>query len=303
MLSRRRTTVLSGLGAVAAVALAIATPLSASAATDGQIFAIEWTTGVVGSVDRVSGAFTAIGPANAIDITGFDVDPTTGLAYAVDYDSTCSLQSVNLDTGVIAPIALLIGAGDCTAFDIDEAGVARVAYDDAVDGFSLAEVDLATGALTDVAVGTPRLSSLATDPTTGVLYAIDYSDQAYSVDPATGNGTPVGTLSSTAYAADFDSSGVIWGSAFDNLISVSTTDWAVTTVGPIAEAGVQRNSEALTVFRYRAPVAVPAVVTPAAAALPDTGFDGGLLASGALALALIGGALLTVRARAATLAA
>lgn len=293
---RKRTRALSAalLGSALVAGLALSGPIAASAATNGEIYAISWS-GTLGSVDPVTGDFTPIGEVGLEEgsFTGFDVDPLTGLAYGVTYNAICGVYGIDLVTGAATLINPITVEGepveDCTAFDIDDSGVARVAYDNA-SGSNLGTVDLASGVFTPISVETPRLSALATDPTTGTLYAVSYNDNTvYSVD-TTGSGTPVGTITEVdddVYAADFDRAGLVWGTDFDNLLSFSPSDWVATTIGPLSQGEEDFGGEALTVY----------FAFPPAPQLAATGDASAQVVAGAALVLLLGGAVALASAR------
>jgi sugar lactone lactonase YvrE len=86
-----------------------------------------------------------------------------------------------------------------------------------------------------------RITSLAFDPVTGVLYGnttVGFgapADVLYSIDPTTGAATPIGggIGFTNVYALGFDQSGALFGiaDATDQLISISTGTGAGTLIG------------------------------------------------------------------------
>jgi hypothetical protein len=304
----RRTLALSSSAALgAALALVLTGAPSALAATlpdtDTTVIAT-WSTGALSTVDPETGALTGLGaaPTPSTNFAGIDV-ASNGAGYAIGFAPVATLVPVDLTAGTYGtaiPITTTDGepVGYCTALDMSASGV-LVAACDSPDQ-TVGVVDATTGVFSPIATTLARVSALATNPLTGVLYAFEYGRRVLTLDPATGATALVATPDFTAYAADFDSTGVLWYSSFSQIGTVDTATWTAT----VLPSNVQ--SEALTVWSTAAavvepPVVVdpvvtaPAAITPAApAVLAETGVEtaptlwaaGLLLALGASALVL-----------------
>src|SRR6187431_1979597 len=84
MPSRSRLLVLGAATAVAA--LLVSGPASAAPVADGTIFTTGWSDGQLYTANATTGELTTVGVSSGASwISGFDIDGTTGVGYAVTY--------------------------------------------------------------------------------------------------------------------------------------------------------------------------------------------------------------------------
>jgi LPXTG-motif cell wall-anchored protein len=147
-------------------------------------------------------------------------NPVTSTAYAIAHDFDTNADSVLVEIDPESGVSTVIGdftvAGEPAyiyGIAISPTGDAY-AIGDTDDYSGFFELDLASGDLTFVGLTTTNTYTLAFDPTTGILYTVDFDSELYTVDPATGVQTSVGTLGvEFIYALAIDSSGTLWFTA------------------------------------------------------------------------------------------
>lgn len=211
-----------GLAASAAVAAAVLLPLSASAApVVGDGF---WTTdddGTVLSVAPTTGAWTVVGTAaESPYFRGMDVDPLTGIGYAVaDGEAGTQLYATDVAAGTQTPVGPVLTAGDagpvdCFALDLT-AGVLSAVCDVDADGVStwFGTIDPATQRFTPLTALAAPAGALAVKE--GIATIIDGDDDVWTLPVGGGIPLLVGTVAGTSgdpeiIAADYDSAGTLW---------------------------------------------------------------------------------------------
>lgn len=258
-----------------------AVPANAATLPDGDIlYVYAEDAGLFTSTD--TGALTSVGGGADLGAWGADYDPVTGLAYFFDDDENpCDLYSLDLETGVetlIGPITDGVTEyANCDGFDISASGdiwltgfpneLLRVSPVDA----SVLEVGNVTGMVDEIAF-------IATDPTTGILYAGDYDSDIYTIDTVTWAATLV---ADTDYiqSGDFDSVGTFWyqGAGVEcqnGLYSFDPADVDGTALfqGDLLEGDSCIDAYAVFVGPEIEDEVEP--VEPAAPTLPATGADG-----------------------------
>lgn len=82
-----------------------------------------------------------------------------------------------------------------------------------------------------VPVGVANLFDIAVDPTTGVLYGVEFGTNFYSLDPAGGPATFIGMMSHFVNALDFDQNGDLWGWGGFSFVFIDKGTGATTLVG------------------------------------------------------------------------
>jgi hypothetical protein len=294
------TLAVSGVIALALVG-AVASPASAATLPDTErLVEIDWE-GNFSSIDPIVTLEPDFVPVTAlysapaaVESAGADYNALDGTIYVLSpYDGDpCTLVAVDPANGSVissTPISLT-GEGTfdtCRAFTITEDGIAYASLDDV----NLYTIDLSTAVATLVGevTGIPDdIVGMAANPVDGKLYIS--ADDIYEVDPTTAVATLVpGTegLGDNG-GVDFDANGVLWGTDWQTLFSLSISDPA----GTYEAFGLlEEGTEALFIMGPATPVVTP-TETPTVTATPAlaaTGFDGAPLglAAGALALGLV----------------
>lgn len=292
----RRTARTATVTALSAAALTLA-PTAAHAASDPTpgTYAIEWSSSDLLSIAADGTETVVAANAGPVEVTGFDVDET-GAGYAISWGSD-ALYAVDI-SGASSQVAV-IGDGsamfsECTGLDYTD-GVIRIACNTFGNRSAVGTVDPTTGLFTITALTLSPLSSLATDPVSGVLYGFGHDGSVQSIVGAdvTFVAGPTGT---SIWAADFAADGTLWvavGSAAN-----------LTVLGPwtpvVINTGLAGQFyESITVVS--APPAPAAPTAPTAPELASTGLNGtgASIALGAAAVIVVGGLLLVIRRRAA----
>jgi uncharacterized repeat protein (TIGR01451 family) len=184
----------------AAPAVASATPYVLFGATGGGGPAP--TTSDLYRIDPATGASTTVGPIGQ-SLTGMAYDPLTGVVYGVTTGSSaCArcLVTVNTSTGASTVVGELDRGGNPANVDT----ISELAFraDGTLFGWSengddLARIDLATGATAHVSdAGISTFGDAMDFTRAGTLYVFPEGDDStyYTVDPATGQPTPAGTV-------------------------------------------------------------------------------------------------------------
>lgn len=233
------------------------------------------------------------------------VDPDTGIGYFLSAGPVmATLVAVDLVSGESTPVGPTLydpedpGAGGpyLTALAIAPGGVAfGVSESDA-----LYRIDLATGAVTEVASYTPHLHAFAYDPVTDAYYGIAFALGAvYRMDVSDGSTELVATVTFPDPAYDvvvslqFDSAGALWVLANDDdgladaLYSFTFDDPTLDLSGVLNYEGTEFNSFSLLIARAPAPDPDP-IVEPAEPSLPATGADVGVALGAVGLLVLVG---------------
>lgn len=249
------------------------------------------------------------GSDNIPSVTDGAWDPVTGKSYIIGngYEGPCELWEADTTTGTFTYLFDIVFSVeeptyDCDAFDIAPDGTAWVTL---FDGEILTKLNLADGTTSDgVPISdTAGVSWIAVQPSTGVVYLGDWSDDLYTIDPATGATTLVAAWPNNDgpgwYDAAFDSNGRLWitgwpeGDTF--LYSADVADFANTFVvqGPIQIEGSSADTGTDSLWITRG--GPDPVVEPALAA---TGLEtAGALGAGLALLVLGAGAFAVARTR------
>jgi uncharacterized repeat protein (TIGR01451 family) len=161
------------------------------------LYAHDFNTNQLGTINTGSGAFTPIGPSapGAQTFTGLTIDPVTGEAYAMGTDGVVStLYSLNLGTGGLTPIGNT-GTALMIDFSINCEGL-MVGHDIGTDSFYT--IDRTTGSAT--LIGSHGLAAnfaqgMDFDNADGTLYVYAYTGGGTNtygtVNLATGAITPL----------------------------------------------------------------------------------------------------------------
>jgi hypothetical protein len=232
-------------------------------------------------------------------------NPVTATAYAIAHDFDTSADSVLVEVDTVSGVSTVVGDFSVSGepayiygIAISSTGVAY-ALGDTDDYSGFFELDLASGDLTLVGLTTANTYTLAFDPTTGILYTIDFSSELHTVDPTTGAQTPVADLGiDFIYALAIDSSGTFWFTADVNpgagtfeadLYSAELPDLAGTAerAGTVSVDGTNPYTQAL-LLTYPATAPTPQLAATGATAEP-------VALAGALVLLL--GGIATVATR------
>ncbi len=238
--------------ASASAGVVSALPAASAAVTEGQIFTVEWGGGLY-TVDPATGATTLVGDTGVGAVTGVVWDASTSSLLAVNYEGACNLSRIDPVTAASETIGAT-GHDDCTGFDRDPtSGTLYMVYDIG-GGSGLATIDESSGAATDVAPvtfesGPLRISALAAE-SDGTLLGFGYDDNMYSIDTATGEATLLHSgivESSDVIGANFDCSGVLYGTDDYELFTIDVTTGATTDVGTMFPIDGEQFSEDLTV--------------------------------------------------------
>ncbi|MDH3463451.1 MAG: DUF11 domain-containing protein, partial [Acidimicrobiia bacterium] len=186
----------------------------------------------LGLLDRSTGVEIAFpNTAGVPDIEAMELDPITGVLYAIDADQ---LGILDQTTGIFSPVGGPIGDGfpgrvamnDVDAMAFDAAGnLWGVNASSGTD--ELIRIDKTTGAIVAnffgagidylaVTGGFNQIDDIGIDPGTGIMYGIHTtmaSDQIVTINTTTGVATAVGTGSGIAdmEGMTFDTSGQIIG--------------------------------------------------------------------------------------------
>lgn len=292
-------------GAVALVA-AGALPATAATLADGdELYAYSDVDGLFSSTD--AGGLTLIGEDTDHWAWGADYDPVTGLAYFFDDSVTpCTLYSLDIATGadtLIGPVTDgVTDYEDCDGVDITAAGDIWLAVE-STDLVRVSPLDASVLQVVSVTGFTDQqeIAFIATDPTTGILYAGDYDSNVFSIDKTTGAAT---YLATTDYieSGDFDSAGTFWylgeGSGCENgLYSFDPTDIAGTAhfQGDLRDDGGCIGAWALFTKSVVAPPTDPPA--PTEPSLAATGAPDGWPVAGLAALLLVLGFTISRTAR------
>ncbi|SKA95483.1 hypothetical protein SAMN06295879_2004 [Agreia bicolorata] len=274
------------------------------------------------SIDAATAAATAIGagtPESEAECAGQAAwNPVTSTAYLSEWLlGPSALATVDLHTGVSTQVAPFTLNGEFNGIDSMAIGNDGAAY--AIQDDMLYSLDLETAALTEIGeLDADSMLGFSVDPTTGKFYAIDRTGQVFQIDVEAAVATPIGNvgLERGTYSLQIDTSGVLWieadvrvgeGEAREltaQLWSANLGDLSGSTVfsGTIADSEQTVYTESLlllpgpfvpvTPVEPAPPVVDPAVVTPPAPQLANTGVDAAPLAAGGALVALLGVALL-----------
>ncbi|WP_166865615.1 hypothetical protein [Salinibacterium sp. ZJ70] len=291
-----RTARTATVTALCAAALTLA-PTAAHAASDPTpgTYAVEWSSSDLLSVAADGTGTVVAANAGPVSVTGFDVDET-GAGYAIRWDSD-ALYAVDISGASSQAAAITDGSATytfCTALDYTD-GVIWIACNISGNRSAVGTVDPTTGLFTITALTLSPLSSLATDPVSGVLYGFGHDGSVQSIVGA--DVTVVADPTRTSiWAADFAADGTLW-------VAVGATA-TLTTLGAwtpvVINTGLaDQFYESLTVVS--APAAPAAPTAPTAPELASTGLNGtgASIALGAAAVIVVGGLLLVIRRRAA----
>ena len=284
------------LSFVAASLTLAAVSLSISSAHADILFGATGTgtgIGTIGTIDTATGAFTSIGAINNASggnyrVTGLAFNPFTSILYgsanAQSPTSANSLITINTTTGIanfvgsfgLGPVADITFRPDGTLYGWSEGS------DD------LVTIDTLTGVATVVSNSGLNTygSGIASNASGTLYYAGDGAGGVFrTIDPTTGLGTTVATLSGGINSGDsvsamtFDSAGTLFGiegpigGVTTYLTSINTTSGAITVIGQSGD-------------RLDAIAAQPSIATAA----PEPG-------SLALLLPIVGGMGMMVRRR------
>ncbi len=173
---------------------------------DGILYAIDWSTQDLISMDLATGALTTIGPVSPDwdysndSGSAMALDPTSGIMYAVN--GSCSdnpLYTIDLATGAITSTGMIYERSCVTALAVDDTGQMYV-YDSGEE--VLARVDKFTGA--SAVVGPSGLDTRSAvgmdfDAVSGQMLLAVYNytssrGELYRIDSATGATTLIGVL-------------------------------------------------------------------------------------------------------------
>jgi hypothetical protein len=267
---RLKTKVLSGVVmAVLAATLLVGTAATAgSVVTEGTLYTLDWTQGGLYTVNPATAAKTLVAPTapSVLASTGIQYEPTDGMLYAVTYRGACNLFKIDPTTAASSLVGAT-GVNNCTGIDRQPGtGTFFVVYDIS-GGSELATVNKATGVRTDIAPVTDdgdtiRIAGLAFAPN-GTLYGGEYNtDDLYSIDPATGVTTFVGTMDLNhrdPMGMSFDCSGTLYVNNNQDLYTVVPTTGATTLVGRLFETSEELFSENIS---FACGVPAPPVIVP-----------------------------------------
>lgn len=235
-------------------------------------------------------------------------NPVTGVSYYLQWtydeeagDPHDSLATIDVVTGDSVTIGEFFEevlevteypSIDAIAIGTDGSGYALG------DGY-LYSLNLATAELTQIGGSLCCTYAFAADPTSGILYGIDYSNELFSVDPATGDYTSIGDVEvgdgyTGIYSLQIDGGGQFWIEVDTPSPNYYATLWSFTlpTYATPVYSGIFDDDPYYT----ESLLLIPGV------ALPATGADAGALpiAAGVLALgALMLGVAFVARRRAA----
>jgi len=232
-------------------------------ATQGYAGTMEWV-----SIDPTTGAGTVVGNTRVPGISGLAIDSTGrvfGAGATARFDDNM-LYRIDVSTGAVVAIGDTgLGCLQAMAFnasdDLYAIGTCSQPF------ASLYTVDTDTGIPTLIALVSPFVG-LSFDPTSGVLYAVQWSqglgiDNLYTVNTVTGASSFIGSFGLGIGIGDiyFDSAGnlfgVIGGGAGPNsFVSINKTTGAATVIGPTGIGALT----GLDCFRG-APTAVPQIDT------------------------------------------
>lgn len=147
--------------------------------------------GVLYSIDTTTGVSTLIGNTGLGNIEGLDFNGGTLLG--VNFDATPSVYSIDVTTGAPTLVATAnIETGVVRAMAVLDRDTILVRGDGGAGGPRLYSIDLGTGATTDLGALSPFIPGMdfLSD---GILYGLDDSGNAYSINPANGVTTLLGS--------------------------------------------------------------------------------------------------------------
>lgn len=277
---------------------------------EGTIYALDWSSGMLATVDPATAVTTAIGTTN----------PVVGGAAAM-YVDPATAELVVPSWGQSPYPVYRVSPTDASAIEIQAAGEritgaaatadgTYVTFDDITQLEStFALMDDETGVVTTIAAvtnadGEPeRVSALAFCE--GLLYAFLYRDNnaVYQLDPATARLTAVLPQTpgvSSVYAADCGPDGTLYASDFDNL--VTSPDIATVSLTPVAGfSGELAFTETMAVYVSAETLAgtepAPEEEANTPPELAETGSPSLVVAIGGALIAVMAGLFLAVARR------
>jgi len=199
------------------------------------------------STNVTDGTFTAIGtgtPDSHISCAADSAyDPNSGFAYFTAWNGAPNgFFKVDPATGVETYLGDVSGQIDSA--DIDDVGTLlmgtdsrlfALVYDNGGENLHLGQLDITTGAYTEIAgvtVSGTQYSSRnvwggSYNPADGKFYFVNSQNELYSLDIATGAATLIGdNPASTFWSIAFDSNGTIWSTGNGTLDSATVAGWA-----------------------------------------------------------------------------
>ena len=307
----RPKSLVAGLAATAALALPLVFAGPASAATlptGDQLWAISCDSGeetgfsaILYSLNAADAAATPVGIG-----TGFEGDcagqsaynPVTGASYYLSWaESPGKLAKIDLATG-LATVIPFTGDDylDPNSITIGTDGVGYM-----LEQSWLSTFNVETGATTYLGdIGLTGFFGFAVDPTSGLLYAVDFTGASYLIDPVAKTATFQGNILGDAggnnyYSLQIDTAGRWW--VQENAPSGSLL---LSGAKPNPDAATQFETAGLILDGDNDPYTQSLLITYPKA-LAATGLDATvLIGAGATAglLLLMGGAVLVLRRRA-----
>ena len=247
------------------------------------------------TVDSTSGVGTAVSAGNAGYECAYQAswDNSTKTLYGTIWDTNSTLVKWDTLTGALVEIGPILDG--VTNVDVDTLviGLDGTAY--ALENQELFEVDLATGAATDlgnlVNLSVDAYGS-AVDPATGVLYFLQEDGDLFSVDPIAVTATFVAGWSmqdgaTNTYGLAIDRAGTAWVVQFPGASVYSalySTPLATFGVAPVLSGDIVNTATGLDFVGWW----VTIIDTPVKPALANTGLDVAPVAAAGLLLGLVG---------------
>jgi hypothetical protein len=205
-------------------------------------------TGELLRIDPVTGNATVIGDTRTAGMPGLAIN-AFGEIFGVGGTNANdqNLYRIDAATGAVVFIGST-GVGCFQAMAFDDAGVLWGIGPCGPD--MLWMVDTATGGLTNGPAVNPNMVGLAFDPTSGVLYGVEWNntsniDNLYTIDTATGATTLVGTLGVGTGVGDiyFDATGNLFGvvgggQVPNDFVSIDKITGAASYVGATGFTGI-----------------------------------------------------------------
>lgn len=170
-------------------------------AADGTLYGFAYSDSLTGdnslyTVNKTTGAWTLVGPSGSTFGEAFDIDPTTGKAYASGrFFGAPALHEIDLLTGISTPI---LSAPYFSGATFAPDGTFYTTNSPGDSGGPLRVVDVSTGMGSIVGIlNIPdTITSLAFNPEDGFLYAVGtFSDLLWKIDPSNAVAENLGVIS------------------------------------------------------------------------------------------------------------
>lgn len=290
--------------------LAVAAPAHAAgpALPDGDTLVAASCVSKVGAtlfdVNSTSGASAAVGSPNAPLICAYQAawDNSTKTLYGTIWDTDSVLVKWDTLTGALVEIGPILDGVTPVNLDALVIDLNGNAYGLETTSFDLYEIDLATGAATDLgnlAAVTNHAYGFTVDPATGTLYLLQQDGDLLTVDPVAVTATYVATWplqdgASATYGLAIDRAGTAWvvqypgGTVYSALYSTPLASFGV---APVLSGDIVNSATGDDFVGWW----VTIIDTPVKPALASTGVDVAPIAAVGLLLGLVGVGLVARR--------